>query len=205
MTSLRDAYILRTNSSTRKRHDYYPTAPVATFALHSCIKVIPQPVWEPAAGRGWMSKELIRCGHKVVSTDLYVHRNPFVPIKTGVDFFETTKSPRKARAIITNPPYRKAGPERFFAHALALDVDFLALYCRINFLEGESRRQLFEQHPPRILMLSSRTHTDEKRLSRGEQIGGMVAHAWFVWDFAKPLKEPKIEFVNVKGLLSEWT
>ena len=66
---LHSAYAVVSSSVDRVENDYYPTPPVATYALIKTLDV-PDKIWEPAAGRGWISHELIRNGKNVYSSDL---------------------------------------------------------------------------------------------------------------------------------------
>jgi hypothetical protein len=101
-------------NGTRREHDFYPTEPEATLALlakeRSHIAAHPV-VWEPACGDGAMAKLL---PGKVIATDL-VDRGYGEP---GCDFI---KQPRRAGAIVTNPPFKLA--KAFIEHAFILDID----------------------------------------------------------------------------------
>lgn len=178
--SLTDAYIIKQNSDTRKTNDFYPTAPIATLSLLKHANV-PKRIWEPAAGRGHISKELIRNGHEVVSSDLYAYENSLVPIETGVDFMEAEY--KDVDGIITNPPYMKNLPQKFIEKSLKL-YQFTAIFARLTFMESATRYKLFTEHPPTdILVFSQRIQCSEVYFTPKEkQIGGMVAYAFFVWD-----------------------
>jgi len=86
----------------RAHLEFYPTPPEATRALLS-VESFDGDIWEPACGNGHISKELIKAGYEVVSTDL-AHREYG---EGGINFLKTAKP--LAKHIITNPPYGKHG------------------------------------------------------------------------------------------------
>lgn len=57
---------------------------------------------------------------------------------------------------------------------------------RLTFLEGKSRWKLFGEHTSTtILFFSDRVRFGSfvpEAINRNEQIGGMIAYAWVVWD-----------------------
>src|SRR5882724_8507263 len=95
----------------RARYEFYPTPPEATRALLS-VESFDCPIWEPACGRGAISKVLEAAGYPVVSTDL-VQRDCGVG---GIDFLSQTES--RAKHIVTNPPYGRGVGDAFVKHAL---------------------------------------------------------------------------------------
>lgn len=190
--SLRDAYVISSNSSARNENDYYPTPPIATQCLFSRFNdKIPNTVWEPAAGRGWISREIENTGRKCVSTDLYKYDNPFVNITSGVDYLT---SPTLANAVITNPPYKNGLAQKFVEKAIS-ETDFCAFFVRLTFMESMIRYKLFTDNPPSVLVFSARINCDETKFgSLIGQIGGMVAYAWFVW--GKDIPKNSIHWIN---------
>lgn len=187
--SLAKAYAgVKPTNPDRKENDYYPTAPVATYSLIAMEDELtergfPTNVWEPAAGRGWMSFELERCGVKTVSTDLFGYEDPIVPVESGVDFLNAWDS--RAPAIVTNPPYKNKLADKFMTKCLRLeDCEYFALLVRLTFMESQGRLPTFQQSPPtRVYPFAKRFNCDDDYLASGKQFGGMIAYAWFVWDY----------------------
>lgn len=157
----------------RPKDDFYPTPPEIPEALLEVETSWPSlSVWEPACGKGHISKVLQEHGFGVISTDL----NDYGYGHTGIDFLATSTA--RAPVIITNPPFKLA--QLFAEHALALGVQKLALFGRLAFLESKGRRAFFETSPLRkVWVFSRRVHLTR----RGEKPrgGGMIAFAWFVW------------------------
>jgi hypothetical protein len=167
-------------------NDYYPTPPHATFALVEAerghidrhLAVGGSYVWEPAAGRGWMSEELMRLGYPVISTDLVAYDGQRVPVLQH-DFLTTEL---EAAAIVTNPPYGRGLAEAFARRALER-TGYVAMLCRATWVESAQRYKFFTDHPPsRVLFFSRRFSCTEDYFGTGKEDGGMVPYAWWVWD-----------------------
>lgn len=82
--------------------------------------------------------------------------------------------------IITNPPFKHA--EQFLAKAMDLGAQKVAMLCRLAWLEGQRRREMFESTPiARVWVFSARL-----KIARGKQWEGgrhgLIAFAWFVWE-----------------------
>jgi hypothetical protein len=199
--SLANAYFPNKASSTRNDFDYYPTPPIGTLAL---IKnhPIPEKIWECCAGRGHISAELIRNGHEVYSSDLYAYENPFVNVDYGIDFL--TEKRHDVDGVITNPPFMKNLPEKLIYRMLVdHGYDFLAIFCRMTFMESARRYKLFTELPPsRVLIMSERVHCNETFMQKNNGIGGMVAMSWFIWDKSYP-ETNKVEWIKPSHYINE--
>ncbi len=68
-----------------RRDDLYETPRCATQALMR-VEKLPKTIWEPAAGRGAIARELEAAGHLVMKSDLVAHPGSDMGIATGVDF-----------------------------------------------------------------------------------------------------------------------
>jgi hypothetical protein len=162
------------DSENRERDDFYPTPPVATEKLLS-VERFEGPIWECACGDGAISKVLEKHGHTVISTDL-IDRGFG---SSRVDFLMEWQP--RAPNIITNPPFKFA--HQFVEKSLALTTGKVAMLFRLAWLEGKSRKSLFETSPlSRVWVFSERI----PMLRNGDQMmaggGGMIAFAWFVCD-----------------------
>ena len=86
--------------------------------------------------------------------------------------------------VITNPPYKLA--TQFVRHSLDLAQDGIkvAMFLKIQFLEGKERKKLFTEYPPKTIYVSSsrllcaKNGEFEKMKAGG---GSAVAYAWYVW------------------------
>lgn len=84
--------------------------------------------------------------------------------------------------IITNPPYSKA--QEFVEHAIEISADGakIAMFLKIQFLEGKARRKLFDRYPPKTIYVSSgrlrcAMNGDFERYAKSNAI----CYAWYVW------------------------
>ena len=95
----------------------------------------------------------------------------------GVDFF--LQKDIFDGDIVTNPPYKYA--QEFIEHALTLvpDGHKVCMFLKIQFLEGKTRRKLFDTQPPkRVWVSSSRIQCGRNGIFQGS----MIAYAWYVWE-----------------------
>lgn len=173
----------------RDPDDYYATDPSA-FDILDANECFVQDIWEPACGGGHLSKRMESLGYTVKSTDLF-DRGYGTP---GIDFLECTESFQGN--IITNPPYKYA--EAFCRKAIQLADYKVAMFLRLQFLEGKARKKLFTEHPPAVVYVSSSRiqvakNADFERMIAGG--GSAVAYAWFVW-YSDWHKETVIRWVN---------
>lgn len=127
----------------RAANDYYATDPQAVEMLLALETFSPL-IWEPACGEGHISKVLVAHGHEVISTDL-IYREFGDP--EPMDFLTET-FPDFEGDIITNPPY-SAGLE-FVERALETvrPGGKVAMFLKVQFLEGKRRGELFAKTPP---------------------------------------------------------
>ena len=175
----------------REANDYYATEPKAVELLLEQEK-FSQWVWECACGEGHISEVLKANGYYVFSSDLIDRGYEGTEV---IDFLTATKNELD---IITNPPYKFA--KEFVEHALNISPDGtkIAMFLKVQFLEGKERRKLFEKYPPKVIyvasgrLLCAKNGEFEKMRQGG---GSAVAYAWFVWE--KGFNgAPKIKWIN---------
>ena len=206
--NLKDIYVgVKKDDLNRKKNDFYPTPPLATYILCKYARP-PQNVVEPCAGRGNISIELERNGHNVKSYDLNTYEDCLVDIHTGLDVLDLIR-PEGYDAFITNPPYHKDLPRKIAEKAVK-EYPYVALFVRLTFLEGKKRNKLFTKHPPSdIIFLSDRIRFGIELIepiNKHDQLGGMIAYAWVIWD--KRLlnldRTTKLNWVLLENEYDEW-
>lgn len=87
--------------------------------------------------------------------------------------------------IITNPPYKFATDFIYKALSIIRDGDKVAMFLKVQFLEGKSRKKLFTDFPPKVIYVSSSRIMCAKNAKFIEMIeggGSAVAYAWYVWE-----------------------
>lgn len=131
-------------------------------------------IWEPACGRGRMSRVLSAAGFRVTSTDLADRGFG----TGGVDFLEARTL--RAAVIVTNPPYGEM-VEAFIRKARALGARYLALLVKADFFQAAgkaARHALFAEFPP------ARIHPLGWRLDWTGQGRPVMNCVWLIWDWA---------------------
>ena len=161
----------------RQKHDYYATEPRAIELLLE-VEEFSDHIWECACGEGHLSKVLVERGYNVRSTDL-IDRGYG---EGGVDFL--AQSEPFDGDIITNPPYKYASEFVYKALDLIPEGRKVAMFLKLQFLEGKKRKELFLKHPPKVIYVSSSRllcakNGEFERMRAGG--GSAVAYAWFVW------------------------
>ena len=173
----------------REKNDYYATDPKAVELLLEKEK-FSHYVWECACGEGHLSKVLIKKGYDVKSSDIVDRGFQNTEI---INFLEILESETNTRDIITNPPYKFA--QEFVEQALKISRGGvkIAMFLKLTFLEGKSRKQMFLQNPPtRVYVFSSRIQCGKNGVFTGSSA---VAYAWFIWE--KGIRnKPIIEWIN---------
>lgn len=161
----------------RAAHDYYATDPQAVEMLLALETFSPL-IWEPACGEGHISKVLAAHGHEVISTDL-IYRGFGDP--EPLNFLEETLDNFEGD-IITNPPY-SSGLD-FVKRALesVRPGGKVAMFLKVQFLEGQKRGEFFKQTPPRTVYISRSRLSCAKNGDFARFPDSAIAYAWYVWE-----------------------
>lgn len=147
-------------------------------------------IWECAVGGGHIADELKLHGYKVRCTDIVDRGYPNTEV---LDFLGYDGDPVFAD-IITNPPYIYA--QRFVEKALdsIQEGHKVAMFLKLQFLEGKSRRKLFDVAPPvRIYVASGRLNCAPN--GDFSNTGSALAYAWYIWEKGFTGK-PTIDWIN---------
>lgn len=160
----------------REENDYYATDPKAIDLLCD-VEQFNKSILEPACGEGHLSKRLIEKGYRVYSYDLI-----FRGYGMQRDFFNTSAWHGD---IITNPPYKFA--KDFVEKSLSIipPGNKVAMFLKLQFLEGKLRKKLFKTYPPKTIYVSSSRLLCAKNADFEGMINGggsAVAYAWYVWE-----------------------
>ena len=161
----------------RATNDYYATDPKAVEMLLEMETFAPV-IWEPACGEGHISKVLQAHGHEVISTDL-IYRGFGDP--EPLNFLEETLDNFEGD-IITNPPY-SSGLD-FVKRALesVRPGGKVAMFLKVQFLEGQKRGEFFKQTPPRTVYISRSRLSCAKNGDFARFPDSAIAYAWYVWE-----------------------
>ncbi len=165
------------STGEREENDYYATEPRAVELLLEQEK-FNNNIWECACGEGHISKVLKDKGYNVISTDLifrgYGDWKPY-------DFLKCNAK-NQDLDIITNPPYKNA--KEFVEKALETikTGNKVAMFLKLTFLEGQARKRLFEENPPKIVYVASGRLNCAKNGEFEKYKSSAVAYAWYIWE-----------------------
>lgn len=175
-------------ANPRAENDFYATDPRAIELLLD-IESFSDKIWECACGEGHLSKVLEAKGYDVISTDL-INRGFGTG---GVDFLSFSET--FDGDIITNPPYKYAIEFVEKAISSITNGHKVAMLLRLSFLEGISRRKLFDRHPPKTVYVASKRILCAKNGDFENSDGSAIAYAWFVWEKGF-VGEPTLRWFN---------
>lgn len=160
----------------RQEDDYYATEPKAATLLMEVEQFSPF-IWECACGEGHLAKEFEKAGYNVYASDKVDRGYGYVQ-----DFLKST-APLPCFDIITNPPYKYAA--EFVEHALEISQPKrkVAMFLKLQFLEGKARKELFAKYPPKTVYVSSSRlrcamNADFEKYAKPSA----VCYARFVWE-----------------------
>lgn len=161
----------------RETNDYYATEPKAAKLLLEVENFAPN-IWECACGECHLSKVFESYGYNVKSTDL-IYRDG--GMSETFDFLAESKPDSWDGSIITNPPYKYA--YEFVEKALdtVTEGNKVAMFLKLQFLEGKKRRKLFDNAPPQTIYVSSSRLVCAKNGDFDNTTSSAVAYAWYVW------------------------
>lgn len=161
----------------RAANDYYATDPRAVEMLLQMETFAPV-IWELACGEGHISKVLAAHGYEVISTDL-IYRGFGDP--EPLNFLEETLDGFEGD-IITNPPYSVG--LQFVERALesVRPGGKVAMFLKVQFLEGKRRGEFFKKSPPRSVYISRSRLACYKNGDLTTNPESAIAYAWYVWE-----------------------
>lgn len=176
----------------RQREDYYATDPIAASLLLE-VEPFEGKIWECACGEKHLAKVFEDAGHEVRSSDIVDRCSNETFDFLGIENCETWEG-----NIITNPPYKYATEFIYKSLSIIPNGYKVAMFLKVQFMEGKERKYLFTEFPPKVIYVSSsrimcaKNGEFEKMREGG---GSAVAYAWYVWE--KGYKgDTKIKWIN---------
>ena len=170
------------STSIREKDDYYATAPDTTrLFLNTFKEDLGNDILEPACGEGHLAKVLKEYfpNSDIECTDL-VDRGYGVG---GIDFINHNFD-KKFDTVITNPPFKYS--KEFILKGLELSNKYTIIFCKIQLLEGVSRKEMFLNTPLRYVYIHSSRQNPLKngnnRNENGKKWSSTMAFAWYVWE-----------------------
>lgn len=185
--NLKAAIGTRSATKEERGNNLYETPAEAMHTLLALEDFSPS-VWEPACGRGAISRMLEVAGYAVVLSDLvdYGTADAHGELQAVIDFRDTKPGEGECHDIVTNPPYGEA-LNSFIAHALRVHRPAkMALLLNSNAyfgFEDPDRVFIMETCPP------SRRYAFSRRLPMmhrdgwdGEKASSQMNTEWFIWE-----------------------
>lgn len=186
----------------RVENDFYATNPKAVEMLLKQYDIFGNKILEPCVGQGHIVKavENFYRGWKTFTCLDIVDRG--FPNTIQQDFL-TWETDEKFEAIITNPPFSLA--KEFVEKGLELldEKGQMAMFLKIQFLEGEKRRELFKKYPPKYIYVfekrmatwnNGQEFNIDQKTGKAKKWATTMCHAWFVWEKGST-SEPIVRFL----------
>ena len=173
-------------STTRERakNDYYATPYQATEMLLDEVKFSGN-FLEPCVGGGHIVDVIKRYypDECVYGVDIVDRGYPNTLV---ADFLKHDFLGQKFDNVVTNPPFSLA--QEFLEKCMEVvnDGGKIAMFLKIQFLEGAKRREMFKKYPPKYIYVfvkrqapwNNGSPVDEK----GKSWSSTMCFAWFVWE-----------------------
>ena len=167
----------------REERDYYATDPIAAELLLEVEEL--NNVWEPAAGQCHLANVFEKVGKLGKKSDIINRDNdPNMKVEDFLKRGLLTKKEVWDGDIVTNPPYKFA--EEFVRKAIETITEGhkVCMFLKLTFCEGQSRKILFQEFPPKTIYVSSSRITcamNGEFIKEGKKQSSAVCYAWFVW------------------------
>ena len=162
----------------RQNEDYYATDPIAAELLLD-VENFEGDIWECACGEKHLAKVFEDHGYNVRSSDLID--------RCGNEVFDFLSMENQSfnGNIVTNPPYKYATEFIYKALQIIPEGKKVAMFLKVQFLEGKERKKLFLNYPPKYIYVSSSRilcakNAEFERMKQGG--GSAIAYAWYVWE-----------------------
>lgn len=166
----------------REKDDFYATDPNALEIFLEKLKQdnieLHKKIWECACGQGHLSEVLKKQNYNVYSTD---------KVDRGygdgqIDFLKEKCFDDDLKAdILTNPPYKYA--KEFVEKALRIQATgyYTIMFLKIQFLEGQARKELFKKYPPKYVYVNSTRQTCYINGDMSKKMSSATCYCWYIW------------------------
>lgn len=168
----------------RVENDFYATNPKAVEMLLQKEDFYGN-FLEPCVGQGHIAKVL---EEYYPNSCIYVsdlvdrgYKNTLVCDYLKYDFLNM-----KINNIITNPPFSLAKEFLEKSMEVVSENGKIAMFLKVQFLEGEKRKEMFEKYPPKYIYVFRKrmaTFNNGNEVDdNGRKWATTMCHAWFVWE-----------------------
>ena len=158
----------------REQNDFYATEPKAVEWLLK-LETFDKNIWDCAAGQNHIAIVLKQNGYNVRTSDLIVREE-------GIEQLDFLKNNEKWDGdLITNPPYKFATDFIYKALETIKEGHKIAMFLKLQFLEGKRRKKLFLKYPPKTIYVSSSRLNCAKSGAFESHPSSAVAYCWYIW------------------------
>ena len=192
------AWILGGNpQDERVKNDWYATNPEAVRKLLNVESFNMKNILEPCVGGGHIANVLKEYSMENVTVIDVVDRGYEGTIVTD---FLNWKPDKEYDTIITNPPYSLASEFVKKCIDILSQNGKLAMFLKIQFLEGLKRKELFDKFPPKYVYVFRKrmqifNEGIEFNPKTGKRWSSLLCNAWYIWD-KKCNTEPIIRWID---------
>ena len=164
----------------RVENDFYATNPKSVLSLLEVEDFNNGTILEPCCGQGHISKVLTE------NTNSSVRSFDLVDRGYGIgDYNFLTESYSYYDYVVTNPPYKLA--KEFIDKSLQIANKKVAMFLKIQFLEGQSRKDWFKSTPLKTVYVFSKRQNpwrngESINPNTGKEWSNTMCFAWFVWE-----------------------
>lgn len=174
----------------RSKLDYYGTDPRSTRALLN-NEGFDGKIWEPCAGHHLMVDVIEEFGYKVYASDIAEYEGYQHDL---IDFLNYNGE--WDGNIVTNPPYNASVEFAEKALSLLQHGKKLAMFLRLQWLEGVSRyERIFKNNPPKTIYIFTNRQVSDR--NDDFTTSSSVAYMWVVWE-KDSQTPPVVKWVSTK-------
>lgn len=159
----------------REPNDYYASEPKAMQVLLN-VEQFNNNIWECACGEKHLANELTKSGYNVRCSDIVNRCDNEV-----LDFLSEDNT-KWDGDIITNPPFKYALEFAKKGLEIIPEGNKLALFLKLQFLEGKTRKAFFTEYPPKFVYVSSSRLNCAKNGDFDKYKHSALSYCWFVWE-----------------------
>jgi hypothetical protein len=170
------------SKTDRASGDFYTTPSIAVEKLFNELEKLeiklPEIIIEPSVGCGSIAYPFAQKGYYIMAFDI-VDRG--FPNTNVFDWLTVSRPEVDNLAIVANFPYSDIQAHTEHSLSLLKNGEYLIELAKIQFLEGKARRKMFEENPPKyVLVFSERI----KCLANGKDTGGSsaVCYCWYIFE-----------------------
>ena len=182
------------SESPREENDFYSTDPQAVRDLVRMLSEnnipIPKDIVETSVGQGHIAREFEKLGCRITAYDIVDRGYPGTIV---LDYLKVTQLPEGCM-IVENTPFKLT--VEFLKHSLSLmkPGQYICSLQKIQFLEGQSRKNFFQENPPEFVFVFSKRTITYRNGDMEKYKSSALCYCWFI--FRKGYKgDPRIKWI----------